>query len=252
MTWLGKKAGTGIPLNFRTDRRRITDRISYFREKTDSGKNSGKNGENRIEIGWGIFPTEFSVPVFIFRLDSSPLALPAHKPAKLLPAAIAPSAFSWWAGLLAFIANLSCPLRSADEVGLNLDQLAAWLLHACRCARERLCAVLSCNGPQGPGGQQQHVLTKPRKRKLAEQVYFYISFFLNDYLLSFFFQVVYALNVVDHLFVWICARPTSQVTFIFAMLSVYNIFFTNVLYMVVSCYIELDVWSDYMHWCSRF
>jgi len=39
-----------------------------------------------------------------------------------------------------------------------------------------------------------------------------------------FFQVVYALNVVDHLFVWICARPTSQVTFIFAMLSVYNIF----------------------------
>ena len=163
------------------------------------GKYSGKNGENGIEIGFGIFPIEFRfpfftqkipdrIPVFIFRLDSSPLALPDHKPAKLLPAAIAPSVFSWCAGLLAFIANLSCPLRSADEVGLNLDQLAAWLLHACRCARERLCAVLSCNGPQGPGGQQQHVLTKPRKRKLAEQVYFYISFFLNDYLLSFFFK----------------------------------------------------------------
>jgi len=30
----------------------------------DSGKNSGKNGENEIEIDWGIFLTEFSVPVF--------------------------------------------------------------------------------------------------------------------------------------------------------------------------------------------
>jgi len=175
----------------------LTDRISYFREKTDSGKNSGKTAKTgsksveaffRLNFRFPFFTREIpdGIPVFIFRLDSSPLALPAHKPAKLMPAAIAPSEFSWWAGLLAFIANLSCPLRSADEVGLNLDQLAAWLLHACRCAHERLCAVLSCNGPQGPGGQQQHVLTKPGKRKLAEQVYFYISFFLNDYLLSFF------------------------------------------------------------------
>ena len=156
----------------------LTDRISYFREKQirerireKTAKTGSKSVEafSQLNFRFPFFTREIpdGIPVFIFRLDSSPLALPAHKPAKLLPAAIAPSAFSWWAGLLAFIANLSCPLRSADEVGLNLDQLAAWLLHACRCARERLCAVLSCNGPKGPRGQQQHVLTKPRKRKLA-------------------------------------------------------------------------------------
>ena len=40
------------------------DRMPYFREKTKSGKNSGKFGEIGIEIGWGLFPTKLADPVF--------------------------------------------------------------------------------------------------------------------------------------------------------------------------------------------
>ena len=58
------KAGTG---KSRTDRHRIPIfPIEYriFGEKTKSGKKSGKFGEIGIEIGWGLFLTEFADPVF--------------------------------------------------------------------------------------------------------------------------------------------------------------------------------------------
>jgi len=58
------KAGTG---KSRTDRHRISFLpIEYriFGKKTEIGKNSGKFGEFGIEIGWGLFLTEFADPVF--------------------------------------------------------------------------------------------------------------------------------------------------------------------------------------------
>ena len=75
----------------------FTDRILHFREKTETGKNSVKFGEIGIEIGWGLFLTEFADPVFnpVFPVCFPKLAVahPAPMPqAPLHPTAQGPEA----------------------------------------------------------------------------------------------------------------------------------------------------------------
>ena len=75
----------------------FTDRIPHFREKTETGKKSVKFGEIGIEIGWGLFLTEFADPVFnpVFPVCFPELAVahPAPMPqAPLHPTAQGPEA----------------------------------------------------------------------------------------------------------------------------------------------------------------